>query len=219
MSEFISANYISRIVFQLDITPAKTQKSDSVWWHNPSGYISKNLPFYSSTIRRKPTDFLLLGDKTSSPAEFVHYLSNSSQLSNFIMGGLWFFDFDSKEEISTNYDLGETEEWEGIIKDLKEKNSGFNTFSATDVPVELTIVSNKVIFQELSWEAIPDRLETSRQTAAKYIFIDKDKFIKEVEDCLAWWDLAIKEAEKLEKNRDEVLMSLSCNQRRQRARI
>jgi hypothetical protein len=206
MSEFVYTNYISRIVFQLDITLTKTQMSDSVWWQNPSGYLSKNLPFYSSTIRGKPTDFLLLGDKTSSPEEFVQYLSNSSQLSKFIMGGLWFFDFDSKIELDSNYDLGETEEWKTIIKGLKEKNLGFNTFSATDVPVELTIESNKVIFQELSWEAIPDRLETSRQTAAKHIFINKDNFIKEVEDCLAWWDLAINEAQKLGKNRDEVVI-------------
>ena len=219
MLEFIRTNYIARIIFHLDYSPNKTEKpSNDVWWENPTGYISKHLPFYSDFILGKPADFLLLGDRESSPAEFIQYLSNSSQLSEMIIGGLCFFDRDSRDEISTNYDLGETEEWEIIIKGLKEKNSGYTTFSATDVPVELTIKSNDVIYQELDWEAIPNRLETSRQTAAKHIFINKDKLIKEVEDCLSWWNLAINETQKLGKNREEVLMSLSCKQRSLRAR-
>jgi|WetSurMetagenome_2_1015567.scaffolds.fasta_scaffold129376_1 hypothetical protein len=219
MKEMKHARYTARIIFQLNYSPAKTEaRLSDVWWQNPSGYISKNLPFYSSTIRSKPTDFLLLGDTISDPVEFIHYLSNSTQLSQFIMGGLLFFDIDSKDEIPSNYDVGETEEWTDILKYLKERSSVLLTFSATDVPVELTIKNNNIIFQELDWEAIPNRLETSRLTTPKHIFLDKDKFMNEVENCLNWWNSAIKEASKLEKTREEVLIALSCKQRSLRAR-
>jgi hypothetical protein len=215
MKEFTYSNYLAKIIFQLDYLPRKIEKSlHNVWWQNPSGYLSENLPFYSSTIQGKPRDFLLLGDEISSPVDFIRYLSSSSQLFEFIMGGIIFFDFDSNIKMQTNYDLGETEEWKEILKELREKNSSFHTFSATDVPVELTIKNNLVIFQELHWEAMPNRLETSRLTAPIHSFLNKDKFIKEVQRCLDWWDLAINEARELKNNRDEALMALSCKERR-----
>jgi hypothetical protein len=145
--------------------------------------------------------FFLFLDEVTERRWLIEYLTALCQRSNRMPdGGLGFIDRVTGELIETNWDVGETEEWTEILGDLLSADATLHTFSATDAAIELRSMPEGVSIQNLNWEAVPERLSTSRQTEPQHVFKNQASFISQVQQCLTQLDLLLSDAQKLSGN-------------------
>jgi hypothetical protein len=215
MAQYKYTDYICRIVVELDKSNVSVNDSPPTWWKKPNG-MSDGIPFHTHIQRSIKKNIVLLGGPEITPAQFIDYLQKNIEFytNDICTGGIEFLDISSGNIIPTNYDLGETEEWGEIISNLQKAKKAFHTFSATDAAIELQLISEDVVLQNLSWSAMPRGIENSKLTASKHIFIDKNKFLAELNNCICWWTQTINILKNLRRQREDILTLISVDARR-----
>lgn len=127
--------------------------------------------------------------------ELLNFLEAQLKTQKVMEGGLAFIDIESGTLLQTNWELGETEEWWGILEAVTGGNKVTHTFSATDLAIDVVPENDSIRLQLLDWEAIPNRLETSRENEPVHVFEGVNDFIREVEGCLRCLESLIEHAQ------------------------
>lgn len=131
----------------------------------------------------------------------------------FSSAGLGFVDRELASFLPTNWDLGETEEWQEVLVRLASQGRVIHTFSATDLAIELSLNAGTIHMQILDWETVPSRLDTSRQIAPVHIFEGAVEMMSDIERCLGTLQ-RLKAAARLRTGRTrELLQFLSVSSR------
>lgn len=187
--QVVHYEYFARIA--LEIMPQHglifPEVSASPWWVSGAKFSCRGTELLVHRyVGREPPPLFLFLDEVADQQQIIEYIIDLYKTNNPLPdGGLVFIDQATSELVETNWDLGETEEWQEILDCLLATGSVLHTFSATDAAIEVRFIFEGVSLQNLNWEALPDRLESSRQTEPCHIFKDQDKFIAEVHRCLA----------------------------------
>jgi len=187
------------------------------WWVSGAVFSYKDAKFlvHRYADRKPPSHFLFL-DEVVDQQQVIEYLVDLCKANDHLPdGGLVFINQITNELVETNWDIGETEEWAEILDRLLITDSVLHTFSATDAAIEIRSTSEDVVLQSLNWEAMPDRIESSRQTEPYHVFKDRSKFIAQVQRCLTQLTTLLTKAQTVPEGwKVTILDYLSVNHRR-----
>jgi hypothetical protein len=178
-------------------------------WKSEFLYNDKKVFLERFIVEKDAKWFLVLNNKKFNINWFLNEYLIDLELNNltFPKGGVFFLDNDSREVIKTNYDMGESEEWESIFRELKSNGKVLHTFSSTDEAIELLISNEDVSLQNLDWEAMPNRLESSRKSQPIHIFTGSKFFLSQIDECIKTIKNIYAELEKRNKEDKDTLFS------------
>lgn len=185
----VHRSYEARVVIDVGgymMKPFTLSSDKADWFSSPNINSVYNLPTFEIQVSEKEVQNLVIPNfGKDDTANAITLLADGVLKQKFsIDGGIAFIDTDTGEFIAVHWDLGEVIEWEKIIANLLKDGQSLHTFSVTDAVVELKGDSEDINVQSLNWE---EGLEVSREINTIHTFIDKNKFVNDINECLGWY--------------------------------
>ena len=158
------------------------------WFQNPVDSSPEGIPIFAIPLGNSTVCGILLHPErdVDKVASYLGRILAAGGLDAYAEGGLSFIDLVDGSVMRTNWDIGETEEWTQLAREITQGRAVTHTFSATDTPIGAWVEDDTVRMQLLDWEAWPNRLETSRQTAPIHIYYGRANFLRQLHEVLGW---------------------------------